>query len=204
MRIEMMNTGILGVNTYIVFNDELHECVVIDAGGDFQRLSNYIAENGATCKAVLLTHGHFDHIGAAKEFQDNGAVVYIHKADEDFTLTPSSAGYPSLAKTVKPFSADKFVNDGDVLKLAGLDILVIHTPGHSKGSVTYKIESNLFCGDTLFCHSIGRTDLPGGDYDEIMKSIENKLFCFSNMKVFPGHDQFSTIDDEKINNPFFI
>ncbi|MEG1804927.1 MAG: MBL fold metallo-hydrolase [Clostridia bacterium] len=92
MRIEMMNTGILGVNTYIVFNDELNECVVIDAGGDFQRLSNYIAENGATCKAVLLTHGHFDHIGAAKEFQDNGAVVYIHKADENFTLTPSSAG----------------------------------------------------------------------------------------------------------------
>lgn len=193
----------LGVNTYLIINEKNKECFVIDPGDEFNKIKQKIVENGANCKAVLLTHGHFDHIGAVKDFQDEGVAIYVKKEDEQFCIEPRSERYAHLTKGIKSFSADHYVEDKQVLKIADIDVEVIHTPGHSKGSVTYKIENNLFCGDTLFFQSIGRTDFPSGSYDEIISSIKNKLFCYSNMRVYPGHGVSTSIDEEKLFNPYF-
>ena len=200
MKLITMQTGVLGVNTYLVINENNGEAIVIDAGGNYQQIVEKLASENAKAVAVLLTHGHFDHIGAVSEFQNAGVTVYIHKADSLLTESPASAGFPEVAKLVVPFSADIFVEDGEVLNLAGMNVGVITTPGHTCGGVCYKIENSLFTGDTLFYRSYGRYDLAGGDYNTLMKSIKEKLFTLENLDVYPGHERSSTIDFEKQNN----
>lgn len=197
-----MITGMIGVNTYLVVNEQTNECVIIDAGGDYNKIFDKIIELKLTPKAVLLTHGHFDHIGAVAELQKDGLKVYMSEKDSGFTTNPRSGGFPEFAKYTKPFKADVFVKDGDILVLAGLKFTVIETPGHTKGGITYLVENALFTGDTLFHLSIGRTDLEGGDFNTLISSIKNKLFVYTDKIVYPGHEEITNIDDEKAFNPY--
>ncbi len=199
-----LETGLLGANTYILAKQDSRECVIVDAGGDYRKIKNLLNELNLSPKAVLLTHGHFDHIGACKSFQEDGVKIYINYADDGFTKCPRLDGFPDVSKYTKPFSADVYVNDGDLLEIADLRIKVISTPGHSKGSVCYLIDGMLFSGDTLFHMSIGRTDFEGGDYDELIESVKNKLFVLENVKIYPGHGEMSDIDLEKNCNPYFL
>ena len=199
MEITKVSVGDLQVNCYILSVGS--DAVVIDAGDEYEKIIK--AAKGKKIKAVLLTHGHFDHTGAVKELQKNGAKVYISK-DEEYMLSDS---YSCLSAPFGfPFNeikADFTFNDGDVLEIAGISFKIILTPGHTTGSACFLVDDVLFSGDTLFYRSIGRTDFPGGDFDVISKNIREKLYTLpENTVVYAGHGEDTTIGEEKQLNPF--
>ncbi len=203
MTIKTLVVGPLDVNCYVIHYDK--EAVCIDPGGDFNVIIDYITKNDLKLNKIILTHGHFDHIGASKALYDKyNADVYINENDYNLYLNvndfiPSFMDYPPIEVPKKV----KFVEDR--LYFGDKYFNVIHTPGHTKGSVSYYCEEVgvIFTGDTLFKGSIGRTDLPGGDYKSIMHSIKNKILLLGDSTViYPGHMGISTIGEEKLRNPF--
>lgn len=199
MEITKVSVGDLQVNCYILSVGS--DAVVIDAGDEYEKIIK--AANGKNIKAVLLTHGHFDHTGAVNELQKNGAKVYISK-NEEYMLSDS---YSCLSAPFGfPFNeikADFTFNDGDILDLCGMNFKVILTPGHTTGSACFLVDDVLFSGDTLFYRSIGRTDFPGGDFEVISKNIREKLYTLpENTVVYAGHGEETTIGEEKRSNPF--
>jgi hydroxyacylglutathione hydrolase len=191
-------------NCYIIAEDLSKEAAVIDPAGDFGEIKKFIEENNLSVKYILLTHAHGDHILALPELKEySNAPVGVNAGDEDmlnnadvnmsgyFTSNPIEAG------------ADFYLKDGDILELGDTKLEIIHTPGHTKGGVCVLFEKDLMSGDTLFARGIGRTDLYGGDYDTLIKSIVNKLFVLpDDIQVHPGHGGSTTIASEKRNNPF--
>jgi hydroxyacylglutathione hydrolase len=204
MRIKTIAVGILDTNCYIISSGA--EAWVIDPGDDALRLLDYCAENELSVRAVLLTHGHADHIGAAADFH---VPVYIHKLDAD-CLNDASANLSSFVGAPFVCPADlevESLEDGMNLILADGNFVVFHTPGHTQGCVCFycREEGVLFSGDTLFAGSIGRTDLPEGSYDSIINSIRQKLLVLPDeTKVYPGHGASTTIGKERLDNPFLI
>ena len=195
-------TGELGVNTYIISADGTG-AAVIDPGGDAGKIKAVLSENGLKLKAVLLTHGHFDHIGAAAELKRLGAEIYVSKEDApmlDNDILNMAAPFNMHVEHPVP---DKFIKDGDILNIAGLEIRVISTPGHTPGGVCFLTESKLFSGDTLFHRSVGRCDHPGGNHGLLIKSIKEKLLCLpDDTPVYPGHGHSTFIGEERLFNPF--
>jgi hydroxyacylglutathione hydrolase len=193
--------GPLGVSCYVVADPASKEACVIDPGADALKIMNYIRKNGFELKFVINTHGHGDHIAANK---DLGVPVYIHAADKDCLTDPKknlSAGI-FMVDIVSP-KASRILEDGDTIELGKLKLKVIHTPGHTKGSISLAMDNMIFTGDTLFHGGVGRADLPGGDEDELLDSIRNKLLVFKDDTViYPGHGGPSTIGEERRNNPF--
>jgi len=188
--------GFIRANCYIISGDKTN-AVLIDPGGDYEKLKTVLDGSNLRAEAVLLTHGHYDHHRAAKQFQDAGAKIYMHAADRE--IIPYIHGF------VKPvmFEPDFDVSDGETLSLAGLEIKVMHTPGHSKGGVCYYINNVLFTGDTLFHGDVGRTDLPGGNAAALRESIRKKLYALpDDTVVYPGHEEETTIGEEKRFNNY--
>ncbi|MBO4847990.1 MAG: MBL fold metallo-hydrolase [Clostridia bacterium] len=207
INIRSIPTGPLAVNTYIVWDSEngseRHDCVVIDPANS-GKVARFLDENGLDCRAILLTHGHFDHImGVARLKERTGARVYINKLDAA-SLSDNGASLASMIGfKVDPASVDVFVEDGMVFTEAGVTFRAIHTPGHTEGGVCYIVESEkvIFSGDTLFYMSYGRTDLPGGDAVALFDSIAYRLFTLKgDYRVLPGHDRETTLDFERRNN----
>ncbi len=199
MDIKIVVVGDLGVNCYILSQDD--KAILIDPGADYQKIKNEL--NGKIVEAVLLTHGHFDHTGAVKQFQNDGAKVFVSKEDAQMLLD----GYTSLAQPFGypfiPIKADITFDDNDILDLINIKIQVILTPGHTTGSACFLIDNVLFSGDTLFKRSIGRTDFPGGDFEVISHSIRNKLYVLKEETVvYSGHGEQTTIKEEKNLNMF--
>ena len=197
MLIKCLPVGHLMTNCYIVTDETTLECAVIDPGDEAGRILQVIKDDGVDVKYILLTHGHYDHTTAVPELHQAlpQAEIYIHKADANGAgsrLFPLAGQIPDL----------KFYDEGDALTLGELTIQVLHTPGHSKGSVTLKVGDVLFCGDTLFAGSCGRTDLAGGSYDEIMASLKKLGELPGDCHVCPGHDVTSTLERERRSNPF--
>ncbi len=204
MIFKALEVGIYGANCYIVGSEETKEAAIIDPGGDFNKIDNKLNELGLTPKMIILTHYHGDHIGAVKEFIDKYDLkVYIHKEDSE-ALNNSSI---NLTKTMfgkgVSIKADVELEDGDQIDLGELKFKIIHTPGHTKGGICIKVGNIMMTGDTLFNNSIGRTDLPGGSFEEIIKSIKEKIFVYDDDTIiYPGHMSSSTIKKEKQYNPF--
>ena len=204
MKIVRIPAGIYAANCYIIFSENIKEGIIVDPGGDADDILSYIRENDINIKHIILTHGHGDHIGGVAKLKEELKIpVMIHEADRDM-LVDGSKNLSSIMSmgtiTIKP---DKLLKDGDKIEFGGSMAKIIHTPGHTPGGICIMIEDNIFTGDTLFAGSIGRTDLLGGDYDKIIKSIKEKLMNYSdNMKVHPGHGTPSTIGKERISNPF--
>ena len=204
MKLTKLNQGVFKVNNYILFDEETKDAVLIDAGGNFVETKAAIDELGANLKYLLNTHSHMDHIAGDEEIQRNyGIPIYMHKDDEVLLKAfKESLRMFDMPDYELPKSVT-FINDGQVFQLGNKEIKTIHTPGHTKGGVSYLIDDMLFSGDTLFFESIGRTDLYGGNYNQLISSVKDKLFVLpDNTKVYPGHGIESTIGHEKENNAY--
>lgn len=202
INVKTLTLGFMAVNCYVVRREESRECVVIDPGDRFSKIKKYIDETGLSVRGILLTHGHFDHIGACAALrEETGAKVYIHALDADKLADPqkSLAAY-SMAKC-PPFEADVLLKGGEELDLAGMRIEVLHTPGHSAGGATYFIEESAFCGDTLFYGSFGRYDFYDGDLSALVSSVQNILAREGEFDIYPGHGQKSSASFERAQNP---
>lgn len=205
MIIKNYHTGPLAVNCYIVTDETTKKTFMVDPGGHNSDMVNYIKDNGLVLEYIILTHAHGDHMGGVpdikEEFPGVRLIACIHDKAllEDAKLNMSAMvyGYPVA------FPADRYVEDGERLKVGEMELKFLHTPGHSPGGMCILADDVLFSGDTLFEQSIGRTDFPGCSYQEIVKSIREKLFVLPDeTAVLPGHMGSTTIGFEKENNPF--
>ncbi len=197
MKVKMMQVGPIGTNCYILEDEGEKRAAVIDPGDEAERILSVLREMDSQVDYILLTHGHYDHTTAVPELHEAlpDAKIYIHKADANGT---GSRIFP-LDGQVKDLL---FYDEGDALPLGALTVEVLHTPGHSKGSVTLKVRDVLFTGDTLFAGDCGRTDLPGGSYEEILASLGRLGRLEGNFHVCPGHEQTSTMDREREINRY--
>ena len=204
MKIVRMPVGIYAANCYLVYSEENKKAIIIDPGGDADDILAQIKDLNLNIEYIILTHGHFDHIGGVSEIKKHFNVpIAIHKKDEQFLNDDRSNLSNFIARETEGISADILLEDGDEISFGGLKALIIHTPGHTPGGISIKINDSLFTGDTLFAGSIGRTDFPGGSYEQIISSIKNKLIIYSDDTiVYPGHGPSSTIKREKVSNPF--
>ena len=195
MNIKLMQVGPIGTNCYILEHD--NKIAVIDPGDEAGRILGELKKSDAQVEYILLTHGHYDHTTAVPELHKAlpEAKIYIHQADANGA---GSRLFP-LAGQVDGLL---LYDEGDALPLGSLTIEVLHTPGHSKGSVTLRAGDVLFTGDTLFAGSMGRTDLSGGDEGEIMASLKRLGELEGSFTVCPGHMQTSTLDQERKTNPY--
>lgn len=201
MEVEKMPNGLLATNTYFVINEDTNETVIIDPASASNNMINYIESEKLVPKAVFITHGHFDHIGGVEMLREKyGVEVYIHKNDADSVL--DNPDYKVFKENFLKTPAENNVVDGNIINCAGMQFEVLHTPGHSEGSVCYKCEDVLFTGDTLFKEEIGRLDFPGGSVEDMRKSIEKLKAIKEDMVVHPGHGESSSLMHEKANNPY--
>lgn len=205
MKIENFVIGMIGTNCYIVQNEETKECILIDPAVCQDKLVKHMKDAGLKLTAILLTHGHFDHIMGIDGFLEEFLVpVYAHE-EERALLNDAALNSSSVYGAGYTFAGATYVKDGDKLHLAGMEIEVIYTPGHTIGGCCYYIPEQgvLFSGDTLFCASVGRSDFPTGSAGQLIRSIQEKLMCLpEDTKVYPGHMDETTIGFEKLNNPF--
>lgn len=201
--IKLKPLSVCGTNSYIVAG-ESGNAVLIDAPDEADYILQEINKHGLCLKIILLTHGHFDHMGAVSELVDKtGCEVYVHEAD----LSKLSDIDGSLAthfglNRFNGYTEAKTFKDQDKIIMDELEFTVIHTPGHSSGSVCFIIEDNMFSGDTIFARSIGRTDMPDGNTHAMFESLKKLAALKKNYHVFPGHMSVTTLDDEKRFNPY--
>lgn len=205
MKIEHYVVGMVQTNCYFAINEQTKECLVIDPGDRADFLAEKLAAGGYTPVAILLTHAHFDHImgaeGLCRQFQ---IPVYVHKDDADMLQQPQ-LNCGSMIGTNVSLQPDEQLSDGEELTLAGMRFQVLHTPGHTPGGACYYFPEAevLFSGDTLFCESIGRTDLPGGSMSQLVRSVREKLYHLPDLTiVYPGHGEPTKISTEKQYNAF--
>lgn len=199
--------GPLQTNAYIVYNDE-RSCLIIDPGEEGHKIRQFIKKKGLQPKAILLTHAHFDHIGAVDSIRECYSIpVYLHRAEKKWLSNPSlngSSHYEGIQPVIRK-QADKWFTKEEPLLIGGISFYVYETPGHSPGGVSFyfKEEGFIIVGDTLFENGIGRTDLAGGQEKQLLKSIHHKLLLLpKDTYVLPGHDGVTTIGQELDHNPF--
>ena len=188
-------------NCYICMNKDTKEGFIVDPGDDELKISVNVSRLEMIPKAILLTHGHFDHIGAVNQLKERYNIPVIVGAKEEKVLTDSRMNLSSMFGEPVKVNGDKFLEDGENFQVAGFDIQYILTPGHTPGSGCFYIEEEqvLFSGDTLFQASRGRTDFPGGSESDIIKSIKNNLLVLpGETEVYPGHMNITNIDSEKV------
>ena len=193
--------GLLETNCYLVADALTKEACLIDPGSGPYPIKSFINKEGLDLKFIINTHGHGDHIGANAFFS---VPIFIHKLDKDFLKDPDkNLSRAFMAGIVSP-GAEKLLEEGDTLSLGGLELKVLHTPGHTPGSVSLIMDGAVFTGDALFAGSIGRTDFEYGDQDQLIRSITQKLLTLKDDTIiYPGHGEPSTIGEEKKSNPFF-
>lgn len=197
--------GPVCTNCYLLVNHKTGELLVVDPGDQAQLIEKRIEKTGAKPVAILLTHGHFDHAGAAEELADKYQIsIYAHEAERK-TLEDPGLNLCGMIGEHKVYRADIFVKDEEVLNLAGFSIRVFFTPGHTIGGCCYYIadEKILFSGDTLFQESVGRTDFPRGSASDLIRAIREKLMPLpDDVTVYTGHDESTLIGYERMHNPY--
>jgi len=204
MFLKRLEIGCLAANCYIIADEDTKLAAVIDPGGDGADIAALCSQEGLQVKYIINTHGHADHImGNADLKAATEAQVLVHAGDAEML----TCHHKSLASLVGVNDAlvppDRLLIDGEQLSLGKLELKIIHTPGHTLGGISIAVEKCLFTGDTLFAESIGRTDFPGGSFNQLMQSVKTRLFTYPDeTKVYPGHGPKTTIKWEKDHNPF--
>lgn len=205
MQVIKLISYVMGVNTYVLYNEKTREAVIIDPSFDTKKIKDCVKAEKLKVVAIFLTHGHYDHIAGLEEIRSQyGVPVYIGKDDAQMLLDSRINLSESFGEPITCKPAEHLLEDGETIHVAGMQIKAISTPGHTRGGVTYVVDDVLFTGDTLFNLSIGRTDFPGGDFDELMQSLK-KLSALDEKEdytVHPGHESSSSLDFEIINNPY--
>lgn len=201
IHIETLTLGQLQTNCYIVFADGSRSCAVIDPGADGDAVLKKVSALGLTVDAVLLTHGHFDHVGGVETIVEaTDCRLWMSESDWSQFPSPLIAYYYPLANC--DFTEVQFIEDDAVIQVGGLTFTALHTPGHTGGSVCLLCENALFSGDTLFFGSCGRTDLPGGNTGALRRSLERLAGLPNDYRVYPGHGGSTTLSAEKRYNPY--
>lgn len=198
MLIKTIPVGMYQANSYIIMDEETKDCIVVDPGEEALKIENAIENLEAKPKMILLTHGHFDHVGAVKALSEKYDIpFYISKNDADM-IEKKVDVFGTIPKTYR------YIKDGEVLDFSkNYKVKCIETPGHTPGGLCFLIENCLFTGDTLFRESIGRSDFVGGNLSSLLKSIKEKLLPLGDdIVVYPGHGPSTTIKHEKERNPF--
>lgn len=196
MLIKTLPVGQLETNCYVVTDENALVCAVIDPGDESNTILDYIEDNKLSCKAILITHAHFDHVSAVNAMLEaTGAVLYMCEKDLELAKTGASGRFTPPENT-------HFYKDGDEVKVAGLTFKVMETPGHTPGGVTLICGDALFTGDTLFRGSCGRTDLPGGDMRAELRSLKRIASLEGDYEVYPGHAESSMLSIEREHNPY--
>lgn len=199
MIIKAIATGMIEENCYIVMDENTNEGFLVDPGADAEILASAVENMKMKPKFILLTHGHWDHVGAVVELKDRFNIpFYISKNDNDMI----QSGQDTYGSTPNP---DGYLKEGDTFKFANKTISVIETPGHTPGGVCFLVDKSLFTGDTLFNGTIGRTDFVGGSFETLVSSVRGKLAILpEDIKVYPGHGPSTTIGLEKRHNPYIL
>jgi glyoxylase-like metal-dependent hydrolase (beta-lactamase superfamily II) len=197
--IHTISVGMVNTNCYIVSDAQTGDAAVIDPGGGADKILEYLRRESLTVRYIFLTHGHFDHILALEKLrQDTGAPSVIHKADAAYLNDPSLSS--PFGVRVTPSEPDIAASHGDTYQLGGQTVEVLHTPGHTPGSICLRIGDALFTGDTLFEDDCGRCDLPGGDYKAMLNSLRLLALLDGDYHVYPGHDVSTTLERERTHN----
>ncbi|MCX8026895.1 MAG: MBL fold metallo-hydrolase [Thermodesulfovibrionales bacterium] len=204
MRIQTFVVGMLQVNCYVLIDEETKECIMVDPGDEPDRLLDFIMKDNLDLRYIVCTHGHFDHIGAIKDIKNQlpSAKILLHKDEVVVYKKSFEIGRQWGFDVDEPPDADVLIEEGFDICFGNQTIKTIHTPGHSPGGICLIGKDFVITGDTLFAGSIGRTDLPGGDYSLIGRSYKRLMQLGDDMKVMPGHGPVSYIGIEKRSNPF--
>ena len=201
MQIHTLPLGAYQTNTYIVHDSGSSSCAIIDPGYEGQTILKKVASLGLTVDAILLTHGHFDHVGAVLEIQKAAScAIWMNQGDYSPARHPMRGMMYPLADTTA--AEINLCEEGEQIRAGGLTFTTLETPGHTWGSVCYLCGDALFSGDTLFAGSCGRTDLPGGDWATITRSLGRLREMEADLRIFPGHGGSSTLNIEKTTNPY--
>ncbi len=205
LKVEGYPVGYMATNCYLVTDTQTDECFIVDPGtydASLKKLLQDVKEG--KLRYILLTHGHFDHIMGVFDVQKNyGGKIVIHEKDADCFVDEEKSLISNFGSGAKlPKKADILVKDGDTLPFADGAIEVMHTPGHTEGSVCYLISDKIFSGDTLFYGSVGRTDFKSGSFEEIIKSVKRIASLEGDRKVYPGHNMLTTLDNERKHNVY--
>lgn len=207
IKVEQYQVGPVCTNCYFAVNQDTKETLIIDPGAAGDYLIEQAEKEGLKPVAILLTHGHFDHATAAAEVAGHFSVpIYAHETEKETLENPSLNLCGMVGGKSLIFHADIYVKDAQMLDLAGFSIRVLHTPGHTIGGVCYYFinENVLFSGDSLFCESIGRTDFPRGSMSDLIRAVKEKLLVLPEyVRVYPGHNEETTIEHERVYNPYF-
>ena len=205
IKIESRVLGPVATNCYLIINLDNNESIIVDPADSPESIYDMVVRSASRPQAILLTHGHFDHIGAANEVREHYGIKIYASCDEEKLLASPARNLSNAYGMSLRVIADVLHNDGDILELAGLKIKAIHTPGHTPGGCCYYMEQEgvLFSGDTLFQTSVGRSDFPGGSASALVRSVKEKLLVLpEETHVYPGHMEETTIGYEKLHNPF--
>ena len=206
LNVIVVEVGPLAENAYLVGHQASGRAVVVDPGEEGEKIHRLLGERGWTLEKILITHGHFDHVGGVRFLKEKtGAAVCIHEADAGMLQNASLHGAMFGLRVDGPPPPDVFLKEGDVVRLADQEFRVLHTPGHSNGHVTFLADGMAFVGDLIFAGSIGRTDLPGGNHKTLLRSVREKIFTLApETTLFSGHGPATTVGEEMRSNPFFI
>ena len=197
MKIQTLQVGPIGTNCYILSDPEAGKCAVIDPGEEASRVAAAVKGSGCAPCAILLTHGHYDHTGAVAALRQQwpDVPVYLSRLDQ-------AGDNPYLRELFPPIAGAVDYGEGDTIAVGTLTVEVLSTPGHSEGSVTLRCGDILFCGDTLFAGSCGRTDFPGGSMKKMLASLRRLGRLEGDLAVYPGHMEPSTLERERMYNPY--